>query len=297
MTKKFVPMYVDIVFKKIWGDPDNTNRLSFLLSKVLNIPYEDLKGNVEIIESEKKLKNIKEKRQRNDIVARITFPKKIKVNLEMNNNGINQPLIDRNVSYIVHIFSGGIKNKQDYSDIIPAIQINFNRFSINPDKIINKFYLRDDIGYKLTDKLQIYTIDIEKCREICYTESVKKYTKEEQEIIKIGALMTFENRYEFEKNISKIEMEEKMKKDIKETMEDLSEDEEILDYFDYEQDALALKNGEISEAKENAFKNGKIEGKKEGIIETAKKMKQEKFDLNTISRITGFSLEELENLN
>ncbi|MCM1370894.1 MAG: hypothetical protein NC181_03275 [Clostridium sp.] len=94
---------------------------------------------------------------------------------------------------------------------------------------------------------------------------------------------------EFNKNIREIEMEEKMIKDIKETMEDLSEDEEILNYFDYEQDALALKNGEISEAKEKAFKEGIIEG----IVETAEKMKKENFDLKTISKITGLTKEEL----
>ncbi|MCI8778940.1 MAG: hypothetical protein HFI87_07315 [Bacilli bacterium] len=39
----------------MWGDPDNINRLSALLSIILKITYEKIKGNVEIIESEKKL--------------------------------------------------------------------------------------------------------------------------------------------------------------------------------------------------------------------------------------------------
>jgi predicted transposase/invertase (TIGR01784 family) len=38
------------------------------------------------------------------------------------------------------------------------------------------------------------------------------------------------------------------------------------------------------------------EGKIEGIIEAAKKMKKEGFDFNTISRITGLTIEEIEKL-
>ncbi|MCI8778989.1 MAG: hypothetical protein HFI87_07560, partial [Bacilli bacterium] len=59
--KKLVPIKCDMVFKKMWGDPDNLDRLAALLSIILKIPYEKIKGNIEIIESEKRVTNYKEK--------------------------------------------------------------------------------------------------------------------------------------------------------------------------------------------------------------------------------------------
>ena len=49
MIKQLIPMYYDKVFKKIWRDPDNIDRLTFLLSVILKIPFDKLKGHVEIL--------------------------------------------------------------------------------------------------------------------------------------------------------------------------------------------------------------------------------------------------------
>lgn len=38
--KKLVPIKCDMVFKKMWGDPDNLDLLAALLSIILKIPYE-----------------------------------------------------------------------------------------------------------------------------------------------------------------------------------------------------------------------------------------------------------------
>jgi len=52
----------------------------------------------------------------------------------------------------------------------------------------------------------------------------------------------------------------------------------------------------LKEGREKGKQEGKLEGIKEGIKETAKKMKQEKISIETISKITGLSLEEIENI-
>ena len=83
-------------------------------------------------------------------------------------------------------------------------------------------------------------------------------------------------------------MEDKLKKDIKQTMDDLSSDSEILEYFDAEQDEIAKTNGRIDDARED--------GRKEGKIEIAKKMLSKNMNLEIITDITGIKKEELNNL-
>ena len=112
MNNQLIPMFCDKVFKKVWGDPDNVDRLTFLLSIVLKIPFKELKGHVQIIESEKRIDNIKQKVERNDIIAKIIFPLPTKLNVEMNRGKFSQSIIDRNTGYIVRIFAGGIREKK-----------------------------------------------------------------------------------------------------------------------------------------------------------------------------------------
>ena len=292
MNKQLIPMFCDKVFKKVWGDPDNVDRLTFLLSIVLKIPFKELKGHVQILESEKRIDNIRQKVERNDIIAKIIFPLPTKLNVEMNRGKFSQSIIDRNTGYIVRIFAGGIREKQSYKDIIPAVQICFNTYPINPNKIIDCFYFKDDENYTLTEKIKIYTIDIAKCKDICYTKSVSKYNKYEQEIIKIGALMMENNNQKFKNQLEEIDMEDNLKKDIKQTMDDLSSDSEILEYFDAEQDEIAKTNGRIDDARED----GRKEGNAQKAREIAKKMLSKKMNLEIITDITGISREELGNL-
>lgn len=156
MNKKIIPISYDMVFKKMWGDPNNEQRLEAFLSIILGISYEKIKGKVEIVESEKRIGNKKIKRQRFDIVAKIKLWCYGKVNLEMN-LGFDKTDIDRNISFLTHIFNSGIKNKMNYRDIPSVIQINFNDYDVAKENnsIIDKYYLQNEEGNKLTKKLQI----------------------------------------------------------------------------------------------------------------------------------------------
>lgn len=44
-------MTYDRIFKKVFGDPNDTDKLAFLLSVILNIPIENIRGNIIILES------------------------------------------------------------------------------------------------------------------------------------------------------------------------------------------------------------------------------------------------------
>lgn len=84
-------------------------------------------------------------------------------------------------------------------------------------------------------------------------------------------------------------MEEFVKEDIEQTMEDLNSDEELLIYYDKDKHDRALKNSELSEALEKGIKQGKIE--------IVRNMINKNIDKDIISEVTGLTLEEIDSLS
>ena len=62
-------------------------------------------------------------------------------------------------------------------------------------------------------------------------------------------------------------------------------------------DYYSAKNIAREEGKEEGLKEGKIEGLKEGKIGIAKNMLKEGLDVNLISKLSGLSITEIEDIN
>lgn len=299
--KKLVPIRCDKVFKKMWGDPDNINRLSALLSIILKIPYEKIKGNVEIIESEKRVTNHHEKLNRCDVVAKVKICSLGKVNLEMN-LGLDKTDLERNLGFISYLFSSYLRSGEDYCNIEPIIQINFNDYDVdkNNKDIIDVYMMMNKNGNILTDKLQMYEINIAKCHQIWYDGNIEKYNELDQEIIKVCALMNIEEYGSFEMCLGEIDMDESVKKDIEATEKLLSAEETIMAYYGSEEEQRKREKWRMQNAIDTATKKGFDQGLSQGIEqnkkEITKKMLNENIDINTISRLTGLTKEEIESL-
>jgi predicted transposase/invertase (TIGR01784 family) len=87
-------------------------------------------------------------------------------------------------------------------------------------------------------------------------------------------------------------MSKEVKEDIKNIVEDFNSDEYEWAYYDKAHNDLAIRNGDISLAKEEGIKQGKLEEK----IQIAKNLLKEKTPIDIISKATGLSQEEFENL-
>ena len=295
--RRYIPITYDKIFKKVFGDPNNTDKLAYLLSTIFKIPFEDLKDNIEIIESEKRVNKVNEKMSKSDIVLNIKFSSFGKVNLEMN-VGFYKEVIVRNLGYNINLLSSSLKVGKDYSEIKPVIQINFNTYDIdkNSHKILDLFTLKNDNNYELTDILQIYHINIDKWYKCWYNGDIERYSEEDQKLIRCLALLKITNNEDFTKCIGETDMEDEIKKDFVDTMDELCSDEEIERYYGSDEDLEKLRiSGEkikIKEAKEEGFG----EGKKEKSIEIAKAMLKDTDNYELISKYTGLSIKEIEEL-
>ena len=287
--RRYIPITYDKIFKKVFGDPNNTDKLAYLLSTIFKIPFEDLKDNIEIIESEKRVNKVNEKMSKSDIVLNIKFSSFEKVNLEMN-IGFYKEVIVRNLGYNSNLLSSSLKVGKNYSDIKPVIQINFNTYDIdkNSQKILDLFTLKNDNNYELTNILQIYHINIDKWYKCWYNGDIERYSEEDQKLIRCLALLKITNNEDFKKCIGETDMEDEIKKDFVDTMDELCSDEEIERYYGSDEDLEKLRiSGEKIKIKE---------AKKEKSIEIAKAMLKDTDNYELISKYTGLSIKEIEEL-
>ena len=92
-------------------------------------------------------------------------------------------------------------------------------------------------------------------------------------------------------------MEDEIKKDFVDTMDELCSDEEIERYYGSDEDLEKLRiSGEKIKIKE-AKEEGIAEGQKEKSIEIARKMLENDMDIDTISKLTNLSKLEIEKLH
>ena len=83
-----------------------------------------------------------------------------------------------------------------------------------------------------------------------------------------------------------------MKNAVK-TLEDLSQDEEMRNAIEQTQKNIAEYNARMMEAKKEGIKKGRSEG----MEKVALNMLKEDFDINSISKVTGLSKEEIQKLS
>ena len=79
-----VPIAYDEVFREIFGNPKNIVFTEYLISALLNIPYENIKDKVCFKTRNNDNLNINKKKIEKDIVVTIGRDESIVVNLEMN---------------------------------------------------------------------------------------------------------------------------------------------------------------------------------------------------------------------
>ena len=291
--KRYIPIFYDKIFKKMFGDPDNTDKLAYLLSAIFKMPYKDFKDNIVILESEKRVTTNDEKVGKNDIVLKIEFSSFGKINLEMN-VGFYKEVIVRNVGYITSHFSSFLKAKDDYSDIKPIIQINFNTYDIDKrsNSIIDLYTLRNNNSHELTNMLQIFHINIEKWYKCWYNGDMEGYSEEDKKLIRMLALLSITNEQDFTKCIGETDMEEKTRKDFVNTMDELCSDEELENYYGSAEELEKLRRyGEVI-IRQEALE----EGQKEKSIEIARRMLEHNMEIDTISKLTDLSKTDIEKL-
>lgn len=307
VNDKVMPLLTyDSLFKKMFGDEFGKERTAALLSIILDIPYKDLLGNIEILNTEKRLNFLKDKKQAVDILVKINLPESLKVNLELNMNN-NRLTVIRNYAYIALIFSNLLHNKDSYKKIDNCIQINFNTFFVDNKykDLIDVYFTQNKHHVKLEKSMEIININIVKCNEIAYNNGdLSKYTEKEKNMIQLAGLIYENKPKKFDKLLEVINMDKKAKESIKKVMDSFTNEEiEGLAYDREEYEKAMIESGieeRVEEASKKALQQGQIQGQIQGQLKEkqtiVKNMLNENVDKETIIKVTGITEKELEKL-
>lgn len=256
----------------------NQNRLKYsckFLSYYLDISYEELLNNIRLGKNEIDKKYENDKQERCDYIATIN---NTTINIEVNNNS-DEKVMERNMEYAHRLYASKIKRRIDgeleYSQVI---QFNLNNFSFEGnEKIIDIYYIQNDEGIKLNNKLIFIQIYIPNLRKKCYNVGRENLSEEEK-----CALVLVEPDMRVSQELG--EGDEIMEEYVREA-EEVTNEEFFGESYDKE---WALKD----EGKKEGFETGR----KETQRDIALSMLTKGLSIDIISECTGLTLDEINKL-
>ena len=290
------PGTYDHIFKSVIEDDNLKDYTAFIVQSTIGRPIDI--DSIIFINPEYTKDNILDKGNTTDVLMLVNGGDRIA--LEMNKTNNNE-LIKRNRS---HLFEGMVKTiNVSFKDGINHyfIQICFDNFSLK-NKLIST--------YKLTD-LEDGLVDEENENFVKYRINLvkiyKKYYTLDEELTRFEkalAILSF-NKV---KDLRKISEGDEMLMRVVKKIEELTDDPEMVQYIDVERGmelgrkediqiaAEKAANKAAKKAAKEAAKEATIKTEKKTKIETARKMLKDNLDIDSISKYTGLSKEEIKKL-
>ena len=292
LEKPLLKPKIDIVFQSLFSKENNEitkNFVQSLLGKKIN--------KIEI-NNDKELFREKpdDKLGMLDLQLDIDNEEKIDVEIQLiDKHNIEQRLL----YYWSKLYSSTIKIGDDYANSKRVVLIAILDYDLDLTKFSKEmqtqWMLRETKNPEklLTDKLEIDIIELRKV----------KHEYEKNKDNKKAQWMMFLD----DPNLKEVKEIMKRNKEIEDAVvvvHKMTEDEKMQRLADLREKAImdekAIRRAGVEEGREEGRKEGRKEGIKEGIKEgkllIAKKMKEEKIDIETICRITELSKTEIEKL-
>ena len=265
-----IPGTYDPVFKSILTKC--RNYLAEVVHGITGIPKDEVLKGI-IINSEFVVNNIEEKRKTSDLIIEL---KDNVINLEMNNKYYKY-LNRRNNGYLYKI--------DTMTDKKTTIQINFNNFKSEDGQTIKKYTLKDENG-KEEGGIIKYQVYLENIKEKYYNND--ELTKLEKYLLMI--------KLRKRKELKEISKGDKNMSDVYKKLDELSEDKYLSLLYDREEKREYEYKCMMEDAKEEAKEEGMSQGENKKSIEIAKNLLSMNMPIEDISKATGLSIEDLQNI-
>lgn len=263
------------MFKAIFTSKKNRELLTeFIRRSLTQVLKSDLEDLV-ILSSEIAKSNVYIKGKTVDVLAET---KKEILNIELNNS-YYPSLHNRNASYIFSKYAEEVKVSETYNKMKTFIQINLTKGLSKDYSSLEVYTLKSEkSNRKYIDNLIILEFSIDKIKNEWYNGS-NEYN--------FVAALDLEGE-ELDKICEGDKYMELFEKEVKR----LNQDQKFTEFMSAKDEEEKLKKTLIEDAKNDGEKIGLQKGK----IEIVKNMLKNKMDLEMISKITGFSISEIEAL-
>ncbi|WP_299245690.1 Rpn family recombination-promoting nuclease/putative transposase [uncultured Brachyspira sp.] len=297
MIKKYFNVLNDYFIRYLFAKEGHEDILKDLINSVRIDSNQEPFEYIEVLNSFNLKENVLDKESIVDVKAKTKSGETIIIEIQRIGN---QSFIYRSLYYWAKSYYTNLKSKDVYSDLTPVISINILDFNLikDSDKPHSCYFIKElETNHILTNHLEIHFLEL------------KKFSNDNNNLYE-----GLSDWFKFLNSKDKLEdtMEVLVKKNpiMKEVYDEYNKFVKSNDlyngYSNYERDYfnVLMLNEErikgIEEGIEKGIERGIRVGKEEGIKETqilmARNMKKDKVDFNTISKYTGLSIEEIENL-
>ena len=288
---KFYTCKNDKCFKCVFLNPANQDLLSIIIKETTLNEY----NNITISNIERNI-NTAIRRKYLDLLL---DSKEATVNIEV--NGFNKKYIHpRNTSFICDCYSNYTLVNEEYTEDKDIIQINFS-YGIKGNIPIRKYMIMDKYKKKFVKNFIIYEVNMDYCLQFWYNRNKQEVDKIEnlKNIIKYKYYIMLSLNLKELKELIKLTKDERIVKYMEE-LKKVNSNPKFREYITEEQDKEFILNSVRHEGEARGQKIGEARGEKKGILksklETAKNMLKEKFSIETISRLTGLSINQIKNI-
>ena len=272
----------DRVFKEVFLNPNNSDLLKALLKFILKIKIDKL----EIKKTELLSGNVNIKDKRVDAIV-YTGNKKIEIEINSQNKDY---LHTRSTAYICNIYQSNASVGDTYNEDTDIIQVNLTWGLGRNNEETKIFKIMNEKGELYVKNFIIYEINMDYYDKIWYS-------KNEDEIKK--------NQYMIMLDLDKKELKSMPKDKIVDkyitNVTIVNDDPEFQKYMSEEEDKKKIQNSLLSEAKEEGIsqgiEQGYTSGINDGIKQTAKNLLSMNMPLEDISKATGLSIEEINEIS
>ena len=281
---KLMNSMFDPIFKSIVQNPNFRKLLSLIISHVTIYSPGYIYENLVFANAELPVEKYKERKKITDIIVKVEGTI---INIEANKNAkasmvAKNNLYHHKIAYDRYLSGMAMDNSE-------VFQLNFNVINRFDDRLFIEFCMKDDTG-KFTDEENFKRIHINMVKplEKYYNNGKENLSKLE----KILVMFQITNKSEL-RDISKGDEElENMAKII----EDLNEDEYIIGLYDKEKMDEWMKKIDHAEAVKEGHAEGLEQGSNKKALEIAKNMLDAKMSILDISKFTGLSETEINEL-
>ena len=250
LTGKKPSILSDTMFKCMFVHENKLKYSCKFLSYFLDVSYDELLKTLRLGKNELDKEHENSKGERADYVAHINDDI---VNIEVNCNDSIEAL-ERNMEYVYRLYSRKIKRGSSYQ-YSKVIQFNINNFAFdNNKKSFDIFYIRNDEGVVLNDKIAFVQIYIPNIKEKWYTNGIKSLSDLEKYL-----LLLVETSISESKALAKGDI---IMEDYIEDAIDSTQDEWFGEAYDKE---WALKDQGFREGVEEGMKRGLEQGVEQGM--------------------------------
>ena len=198
----------------------------------------------------------------------------------------NSRFPERILYYWASNYSKLLKHGEKYDALTPVISINLLDFNLDDYDNIHSCYMIYDTNNKrlLTDHLQIHIIELKKFKYNLLKPDLNCWLK------------FFTMKDNKEAIMSELVKEKPIMEEVQKRYNNFIKDRLMMNEYDKRQAYLYGNQIMLEEERRLGKEEGIKEGIKENQITTARNMKNDKIDFNTISKYTGLSIEEIEKL-